>query len=176
MPINPSDTSPPSYRSVSPPSDRDAPTIPSTAAALKDIPSDFLIGSSNYPALISGPSVLAHLRLLGAFHALEASVYVPASDPADPPGAVRWRVFIHQAVWRFEIWLKRVVKPGGATPRTLRDEEIPPLDVLLVWHAYLLNPRVYADDATRAHPELAALGGLPLERVVRAPPRSRLPR
>ena len=82
-----------------------------------------------------------------------------------------WHVFLHQAVWRFEIWLKHVVKPGGVTARTLRNEEILPLDVLLIWHAYFLNPHIYADDTTRVHPELAALGGLPLERVVRAPPR-----
>ena len=80
-----------------------------------------------------------------------------------------WHVFLHQAVWRFEIWLKCVVKPGGVTARTLRNEEILPLDVLLIWHAYFLNPYIYADDTTRVHPELAALGGLPLERVVRAP-------
>ena len=172
-----SDNSPPSYSSLSPPNYQDALTKPpTTTAALNDIPSDFLIGSKNYAALISGPSVRAHLLLLGAFYTLEGSVSITASDSADPPGAVRWRVFIHQAVWRFEIWLKRIVKPGGVTARSLRGEEFPPLDVILVWHAYLLNPCVYEDDTTRVHTELAALGGLPLERIVRAPSRFGLPR
>ena len=87
-----------------------------------------------------------------------------------------WCVFLHQAVWQFEIWLKRIVKPGSITTRTLHDKEILPLDLLLIWHAYLLNPHIYADDTTCIHPELAMLGGLPLECIVHALPHSRHPR
>jgi hypothetical protein len=30
---------------------------------------------------------------------------------------------------------------GGVVPSPLRDEELPGLEVLMCWHAYMLNPR-----------------------------------
>ena len=38
--------------------------------------------------------------------------------------------------------------------RTLCNEEILPLDVLLIWHTYFLNPHIYTDDTMRVHPEV----------------------
>lgn len=46
-------------------------------------------------------------------------------------------MFLNQAVWRFEQWIDKVVNIVGASGEI----ESPPLDVSLVWHAYLLNPR-----------------------------------
>jgi hypothetical protein len=42
-----------------------------------------------------------------------------------------------QAVHRFEMYLSCIVK----SPAREADAELPPLDVALVWHSYLLNPR-----------------------------------
>ena len=86
-----------------------------------------------------------------------------------------WHVFLQQAVWWFKIWLKHVVKPGSVTAQTLHDKEIPPLDLPLIWHTYLLNTHIYANNTTHVHPELAALDRLPLECVVHALPHSRHP-
>ena len=32
-----------------------------------------------------------------------------------PKRSMMWCVFLHQAVWQFEIWLKHIVKPGSIT-------------------------------------------------------------
>ena len=47
---------------------------------------------------------------------------------------------------RFEAWLKSARKER--IEAWVRDV-MPPLDVLMVWHAYLLNPTWYAEDTQR---------------------------
>ncbi|KAK3389153.1 hypothetical protein B0H63DRAFT_518397 [Podospora didyma] len=44
---------------------------------------------------------------------------------------VKWNLFVRMAVWRFLGWWKGAVKT------------LPPLDVLMVWHAFLLNHSAY---------------------------------
>ncbi|KAG7042513.1 alpha-ketoglutarate-dependent sulfonate dioxygenase [Colletotrichum scovillei] len=44
-------------------------------------------------------------------------------------------------------------------PMVWREEMLPPLDVLLVWHAHMLNPRLYLEDCLRyGHSSLWAAG------------------
>ncbi|PPQ84317.1 hypothetical protein CVT26_011436 [Gymnopilus dilepis] len=47
--------------------------------------------------------------------------------------------------FRFDIWCRNL------TPRDvfLPSVAMPPVDVLMVWHSYMLNPRWYAEDCTR---------------------------
>ncbi|KAK0722627.1 hypothetical protein B0T26DRAFT_640760 [Lasiosphaeria miniovina] len=44
---------------------------------------------------------------------------------------VKWNLFVRMAAWRFLDWWKGAVKT------------LPPLDVLMVWHAFLLNHSAY---------------------------------
>jgi hypothetical protein len=88
----------------------------------------------------------------------------------------RWAVFVTRAVDRFERWYDACVPAtiGGAPCEkltgsqccakkgldkiaydgipikqlTLRDQ-LPPLDVLMVWHSYMLNPRCFFEDCFR---------------------------
>ncbi|KAK5135942.1 hypothetical protein LTR08_004400 [Meristemomyces frigidus] len=82
----------------------------------------------------------------------------------------RWAVYVARAVDRFDAWLSKLLP--GANPvsvLTLKTEgprgdvcepiygpallfnkdNMPPVDVLMVWHAYMLNPRAYLEDCLR---------------------------
>ncbi|GAB7355284.1 hypothetical protein MBLNU459_g5824t1 [Dothideomycetes sp. NU459] len=86
----------------------------------------------------------------------------------------RWQVYISRAVHRFELWRNSLqpnpdyltlsdvssqpsggkaaamVKPAPDTKAIqFSPETLPPVDVLMVWHAYMLNPRAYLEDSLR---------------------------
>lgn len=83
----------------------------------------------------------------------------------------RWAIYVTKAVDRFEAWWSAVL-PGskmarmssleleGAKgtlcepraskpPLQLSRDSLPPIDVLMVWHSYQLNPRAYLEDCLR---------------------------
>lgn len=83
----------------------------------------------------------------------------------------RWAIYLTKAVGRFEKWTSavflsygcittsilstdgetgRLVEPGyGAQPIAFTRDVMPPIDILMVWHAYMLNPRAYLEDCIR---------------------------
>ena len=80
----------------------------------------------------------------------------------------RWSIYISRAVDRFDLWIHSVLpdqqmarldwmEQGGLQavlyqqqpPLDLSKDNLPPLDVLMVWHAYMLNPRAYLEDCLR---------------------------
>ncbi|KAF9741462.1 hypothetical protein PMIN01_01001 [Paraphaeosphaeria minitans] len=90
----------------------------------------------------------------------------------------RWSVFVARAVDRFERWWERLLEGCGAWNAKLQTSYfdgarsgeakevarwpsegigmdaflykcMPPLDVLMVWHTYMLNPRAYLEDCMR---------------------------
>ncbi|KAH4044073.1 hypothetical protein HBI24_240210 [Parastagonospora nodorum] len=87
----------------------------------------------------------------------------------------RWAVFVTKAVARFEKWwelmqgrcnwyrpirtddfegedVTHAVRRFPTTGDGYDNSEaffLPPLDVLMVWHAYMLNPRIYLEDSVR---------------------------
>ncbi|CAG9941783.1 unnamed protein product [Clonostachys rosea f. rosea IK726] len=82
----------------------------------------------------------------------------------------RWALFVARAVDRYESWWgsmkdqlplhERDMEYDGAAAYDLfpmpmqgvlwKNEPLPPLDVLLVWHSHMLNPRAYLEDCMRA--------------------------
>jgi len=78
--------------------------------------------------------------------------------------------FLHHAVQRFGTWMnaRKHVKPLPALS-SLPREQIPPLDVLMIWHAYMLSPIAYNEDAQGNIPALGKLGGMPWDQLVRCP-------
>ncbi|KAG8937563.1 hypothetical protein FRC03_008047 [Tulasnella sp. 419] len=97
---------------------------------------------------------------------IRASVDATMVNPDDV-----WDVFLAKAVRRFELWVKEAV---GFTPRDATEErpapfqevEIPPLDVIMIWHTYLLNPRIYYEDGLRINKALLLLrAGFPLHYI-----------
>ncbi|KAK3110312.1 hypothetical protein LTR53_015512 [Teratosphaeriaceae sp. CCFEE 6253] len=83
----------------------------------------------------------------------------------------RWAVYLARAVDRFDVWLRTLMPnaklttvahvqalgdqgvlcdPESADPALrFSKEDMPPVDVLMVWHAYMLNPRAYLEDCIR---------------------------
>jgi hypothetical protein len=48
--------------------------------------------------------------------------------------------------WSFEGWYKHVTRLPIST---FLEENLPPNDVLMVWHTYLLNPGWFSEDCAR---------------------------
>lgn len=84
----------------------------------------------------------------------------------------RWAVYVTRAVDRFESWFKgnvleKTVDAGaeGVTVKLIENskmsmidkqvvqpwtpESLPPVDVLMVWHVYMLNPRDFLEDSIK---------------------------
>ncbi|KAM5449840.1 hypothetical protein MaudCBS49596_004602 [Microsporum audouinii] len=100
----------------------------------------------------------------------------------------RWGVYVTRAVHRFETWVRCCSPTGGPGSnrscvtlsdveenpeyrnfprwplRTLWDRSlVPPLDVVMVWHAYMLNPRDFLEDCLRLGKMGFWAAGLPLD-------------
>ncbi|KAH7882290.1 hypothetical protein F5I97DRAFT_1931482 [Phlebopus sp. FC_14] len=115
-------------------------------------PAPHTIGSQKTPGpLVSVEQVKGHLRLLRAFHNLRITVE-DCKDNRIPECArhldkdKRWRWFIHLAVDRFERWVQCL---QFVPLEKFVTNHLPPLDVWMVWHAYLLTPCWYAEDCER---------------------------
>lgn len=83
----------------------------------------------------------------------------------------RWAIYVARAVDRFESWLHSVVPRAQALSLSILEQHgqrgdlceprrgesrvrfdktsMPPADVLMVWHSYMLNPRAYLEDCLR---------------------------
>ena len=108
-----------------------------------DFPADpvtFSIGSQETAPLVNLTEVQSHLRLLAAFDKLKddvqkahASMERLESEPVLDSDAA-WVVFINKAAYRFDKFM------SGKWEEFPRWDEavIPPLDVVMVWHTYLL--------------------------------------
>ncbi|KAL4081307.1 hypothetical protein V8B97DRAFT_1863695 [Scleroderma yunnanense] len=101
--------------------------------------------------LVAVEQVQDHLQLLNAFHRLRVTVD-QCKDSRIPSFAMRmdkdsrWRWFIHLAIDRFEKWVEAL---QFARAGQFLAKYHPPLDVCMVWHAYMLCPSWYAEDCER---------------------------
>ncbi|EEQ41962.1 conserved hypothetical protein, partial [Candida albicans WO-1] len=140
------------------------------------------INSKSLPTIAD---VVAHLKLLKAFGALKAKVLGTTSVIKDlnPAQHKYWQVFITNAVRRFIIFVSALRKYSCDTVSTVVREDIffkviknkkfesmmsqimPPLDVIMVWHAFLLNPKTFYDSFTRTDFIVFAKYPLPLDRI-----------
>ncbi|KZV98764.1 hypothetical protein EXIGLDRAFT_746476, partial [Exidia glandulosa HHB12029] len=127
------------------------------------LPATFRVGFRETTPFVTVDELEDHLRILGAFSRLKSRVELDGQQPhlAHPlEPAAAWTVFLCRAVYRFTRWLQAV----KVTPD---ESSLPPLDVLMVWHAYMLNPLTYKDDADRVLPQLDGLGNFPLRIVAK---------
>lgn len=101
--------------------------------------------------LVSIAQVQGHLRLLRAFHNLRVIVE-ECKDRRIPAFAAqmdkesRWIWFITLAIDRFERWVKSL---QFVPLEKFISKHFPPIDVWMIWHAYLLNPCWYEEDCER---------------------------
>lgn len=116
-------------------------------------PSSYRVGSQKLKnPLVQVHELKAHLCLLRAFRNLRTVVEDGkiAEWPEIPrmwAPSQRWAWFVGLAVERFQAWIKSTT--AYSSVETWVQREMPPVDVLMVWHAYLLNPMWYAEDTTR---------------------------
>ncbi|KDQ63947.1 hypothetical protein JAAARDRAFT_187342 [Jaapia argillacea MUCL 33604] len=128
-------------------------------------PTTYTIGSKQTDHPVVNPEQLKlHLRLLRAFHDLRQTVEGIEHEQflelvLKMERVERWAWFVHLAVERFQRWVESL--PEKVAPLDVWIEDwMPPLDVLMVWHSYLLNPSWYAEDLIRL-PILKGLGNIP---------------
>ncbi|KAF5311814.1 hypothetical protein D9619_003591 [Psilocybe cf. subviscida] len=111
-----------------------------------------------------------HLDLLGVFHKLHhavdaAGIVVDPSTKLRPIMSVAQRLFLARAQHRFDLWTKKILERPEREAGPLRLEELPPVDVLLLLHAYMLNPIAFREDVIRVYPCLARMGPFPWEAI-----------
>ncbi|KAG1797327.1 uncharacterized protein HD556DRAFT_1356096 [Suillus plorans] len=109
------------------------------------LPETFNIGRCSTQHLVRPDQLKAHLQLLAAFSRLKQRVVANESLTAglESDSEKRWVWFVNLAVERFERWCLMIEQSDTV------EQRLPPIDVTMVWHAYLLNPSWYAEDTTR---------------------------
>lgn len=143
--------------------------------------------------LPSTETYLTHLRLLAAFsnlkqHVLSISELHHDSDPSSSTAEQRWTIFVANAVDRFERWLRAIfpshfapsltcgvasdgkemdVLMDATEPLTWTEEMLPPLDVLMVLHSYMLNPHEFLHDCLRCGGLALWKAGFPWDLIAR---------
>ncbi|KAK5654008.1 hypothetical protein OQA88_7685 [Cercophora sp. LCS_1] len=99
----------------------------------------------------------------------------------------RWALFVARAAERYKVWWKSlggrplrgqdmVVKGSEGYEKFVEEfgspkmewTELVPLDVLMVWHTHMLNPRAYLEDCMLAGLRSLWAGGMPWELANRA--------
>ncbi|KAJ8579442.1 hypothetical protein M405DRAFT_704972, partial [Rhizopogon salebrosus TDB-379] len=101
------------------------------------LPETFTVGRHSTRHLVRPDQLSVHLQLLAAFNQLKQRVIASESLIAglEADSEKRWVWFVNLAVERFERWCLSL------KPTDTIEQHLPPIDVTMVWHAYLLNPR-----------------------------------
>jgi len=95
-----------------------------------------------------------HLHLLELFVELRENVELLATKGGADADET-WRLFVKAAVVRFAKWFQ-------AASRSALDMEAisPPLDVLMAWHAFMLNPHSYKTFCGLTRTDVTGLRGI----------------
>lgn len=112
--------------------------------------------------LVKLDHIKAHLVLIGAFReALEkVDKFTGSFELTDALCS-----YLSRGVHRLHAWLTYVISTS-ADRSTVQPQELPPLDVLLLFHAYLLRPHRFYEASITTYPQLFAMGPFPLLQVV----------
>ncbi|KAJ3359185.1 hypothetical protein GGF32_009557 [Allomyces javanicus] len=96
----------------------------------------------------------AHLRILGAFHALQA----PDDEVAD-------LMFLCRGEIRYETWMRALAQAIHDNPNFIAEPPLPPVDVAMFWFAHMLSLIRYNDDMNRLFGAAILDVAFPLERM-----------
>ncbi|KAI9447796.1 hypothetical protein H4582DRAFT_2068384 [Lactarius indigo] len=136
----------------------DSPSQPlaSSSSGSRDNPLTFHVGLHELQdSLVKIKHLKLHLCFLGALHDLRKRVETAAhaSWPLlirELDGERRWSWFVNLAVERFQRWVEHLFPPSRSnTFAKFVRRDMPPLDVWMVLHAYLLSPQSFAEDCVR---------------------------
>lgn len=135
-----------------------------------------------YPKFLpTTAEALTHLKLLKAFSVMKNKV-IGDENNTDYYQINQWKSFITVAVRRFIIFVSAlkalyINEFGDANNKSFEDLNktkgfenimanlLPPLDVIMVWHAFLLNPKSFFDTFSRNSFIDFAKYPLPLDRI-----------
>ncbi|KAI0792010.1 hypothetical protein C8Q75DRAFT_805056 [Abortiporus biennis] len=153
------DSEPPITKDISPPPYLESKVDGSSPPDYYSSPTSYKIGTQILTApLVNVIQLKVHLALLRAFkqlrndtdntnladlHNLELSQFCQQLDKDQ-----RWTWLLTLAVERFQRWVNVIGPPGNNITQWIEDD-MPPIDVIMVWHTYLLNPSWYAEDCIR---------------------------
>jgi hypothetical protein len=141
------------------------------AAEQRDKLNEFNTKFSQYLPSFDVHVVAQHLLFLRATHEMFTSIEDPFFT-VDPKSSRRifptaaTQVFLAKAVYRFEVWIDKVLSQKGSN-LPLDDCEVPPLDVLAILHSYRLAPWIYDEDVALRFPHLRRVGVFPLGHIAR---------
>jgi hypothetical protein len=112
--------------------------------------------------LVTIEKTKAHLLLSGAF--------IRLLDPIGPSRtgtaiSDSLHSFLSRALYRLELYLNHVLSSSAST-RSLRSKDLPPLDVALALHSYVLSPHRLFEDSLSRFPQLLAVGEFPVIELV----------
>jgi hypothetical protein len=112
--------------------------------------------------------IQAHVRLMKSFRKLQDDLQpggIPFNQQSGVPLPSSLTIsFVQRAVQRFGVWLNSL-NGSGDVLSPFQKEHIPPLDVLMVWYAYMLSPGTYYEDSRNTASALATLGGMPWDKI-----------
>jgi len=112
----------------------------------------FTIGKRQTKSLVKPSDLHASLLVLGAFHRLQQHIVTlkPSGEGSQfvhSKGEKAWELYVARAVYRFERWVLFALRDVRPPERAgISVDEIPPLDVLMVWHTYLLVCTLYLEE------------------------------
>ncbi|ODN73278.1 hypothetical protein, variant [Cryptococcus amylolentus CBS 6039] len=105
------------------------------------LPKSIFIGDQQTPPLVWVHEARDHLVLLSAFHQYRASS--PDTYPARCLSAAR----------AYAYWAQHTFSPK----EPLTPEQLPSLDILMAWHAHMLNPKTFDVDVNGVYASLQGL-------------------
>lgn len=111
--------------------------------------------------LVSVQDVTACIALMRCIHKLQGDIQLSGKKPPTPDALK----FLRHAVIRFGVWLS--TRPNSHDLSAL--DQTPPIDVLMVWHTYMLVPITYWIDS-QSLSILESLGGMPWKILVNLTP------
>ncbi|KAM0719262.1 hypothetical protein Q7P37_005167 [Cladosporium fusiforme] len=148
----------------------DIPDVNETIAHLKVLESFYVLKQSI--SSMDGLFGIDNARILDLARSSSLENNEKADDLLPKLAEKRWAVYVARAVDRFNAWMSafapveslpnmaELVRDGTAglivEPHYVKQSlppieraNLPPIDVLMVWHAYMLNPRAYLEDCIR---------------------------
>ncbi|KAF4600436.1 hypothetical protein EYR38_005063 [Pleurotus pulmonarius] len=121
---------------------------------------------------LSTTTISAHVLLMRAINKLQTCVQpggIPRrQDDGSPQPSEKTVAFIRNAVVRFAAWVAGLQasaqKHHDRHELTVDQMDVPPLDILMVWHAYMLAPVTYEKDSLSGA-GLQLLTHMPLDKI-----------
>jgi hypothetical protein len=123
------------------------------------LPPGFLVDWHKIPPLIIISELKQYVKLLGAFENLLKHVRDTALIGTDEQ---KCKAFYAAATCAFDAWASGHRTSRAEARPAMKPEDLPTLQVLMAWHAYMVNPRWYFEDGIR----LGSLGAFPLSIIV----------